>query len=84
MYFEISIAWLIIVTIPVSLLYVLIIIALLYNRKTVPFDSTYFSLWINLGVADLLMVIFSWIFTNTRTLDVWPNGYSNVRGNIKK
>lgn len=32
-------------------LYIVVLIALLYNRNNAPFDSSYFKLWINLGLS---------------------------------
>jgi hypothetical protein len=71
-FYFISIAWLCVFTIPCSLLYFVVIVALLYNRNTVPFDSSFFTLWINVGIVDMIMTCHAWLFTNSWTLGIWP------------
>jgi hypothetical protein len=36
-------------------LYIVLFAALLYNRNNAPFDSSYFKLWINLGLSMQLL-----------------------------
>jgi hypothetical protein len=78
-FYIVSIVWLSAFTIPISILYLIVIIALLYNRNTEPFASSFFTLWVNVGIFDLLMTCESWTFTNTWTLNgIWPSTVDNV------
>jgi hypothetical protein len=79
MFLEFALAWVVIVTIPSAILYVVVLIALVYNNKTVPFDSKFFVLWINLGIFALTSTVISWVFTNTWTLGVWPGNLIDVK-----
>lgn len=69
---EIGLVWFFGVTIPGWLLYVVVLLALFYNRKTVPFDSSFFILWTNLGIIDILVPFNAWPFLNANTISVWP------------
>ena len=40
-------------------LYVVVVAALLYNRNNAPFDSSYFKLWINLGLLIKVICVSS-------------------------
>jgi hypothetical protein len=78
-FYDVAIAWLSIFTIPGCIFYAIVIIALLFNRRTVPFDSSFFALWINTGVADILMTAETWTFVHAGTLNnIWPVTLQNV------
>jgi hypothetical protein len=42
--------------------YIFVVVALIVNRNVPPFNSSFFTLWINLGITDCLLTI------TTRTL----------------
>jgi hypothetical protein len=43
-----------------TIFYIVLMIKLYRNRTQSPFDSSYFMLWLNTGVADCLVVIANW------------------------
>ena len=43
-----------------------------YNRKVPPFDSSFFTLWVCLGIIDRSTAISAWLWYNpTETLNWW-------------
>ena len=55
-----------------TLLYAVVLASLRFNLRTPPFNSTFFYLWLHLGVIDILTVTFSWTFRNSVTFG-WIN-----------
>ena len=62
--------WLVFVIVSL-LLYIVTMIALVFNRRVSPFNSSFFTLWIWLGVIDCSTTITSWMWSNPRTLKWW-------------
>ena len=53
------------------LLYVAIMLALIFNRRVSPFNSSFFTLWIWLGIIDCGTTIASWVWRNPQLLKWW-------------
>ena len=62
--------WLVFVIVSL-LLYIVIMIALVFNRRVSPFNSSFFTLWIFLGVIDCATTISGWVWRNPTTLKWW-------------
>ena len=62
--------WLVFVIVSL-LFYVVTMIALVYNRQVSPFNSSFFTLWIFLGVIDCSTTIANWMWRNPPTLQWW-------------
>ena len=62
--------WLVFVIVSL-LFYVVTMLALVYNRQVSPFNSSFFTLWIWLGVIDCSTTITSWIWRNPPALKWW-------------
>ncbi len=58
----------------VFVLYVFIIIVLYFNRDTVPFNSSFFTLWRHLGLVNCIAIVFYRVFGSVTGVDwfQWP------------
>jgi hypothetical protein len=55
-----------------TIFYIFVIIVLKYNRAVVPFNSTFFALWLNVAVADITIIVTIWLFYHTKRRNWWP------------
>jgi hypothetical protein len=57
------------------ILYIFTIIVLIINHKIVPFNSSFFVIWINLGVMDVIVAISFRLFSTDPGVDwlLWSN-----------
>jgi hypothetical protein len=68
---EWEVVWLI-CTVVLLFLYLFVIIALLLHRLVVPFNSTFFVLWINIGIIDILAVVSVWFWNRLKLMQWFP------------
>jgi hypothetical protein len=58
-------------TIIATTLYIVILVQLTRYRNTTPYNSSFFMLWRNLGIADIFFMFYSWVSFRLPYCEFW-------------
>jgi hypothetical protein len=68
----------------VTLVYITLLVQLFRNRKKAPFTHTFFRISLQLGIADVLMIVYSLVWNRLPRFHVFLDTFiDNMSGSVK-